>query len=171
MTTTSLDYYVIEELLTDDERAARDRARLGSRRHGNPSKTRRRSLCFEWRQVLDRQRVHRGREGHLDKGRRRQRRRICRGKGYPRISCAGYRGKIQPAHVAHVGVLVRKLPDSGGEPPAQSIRTACAAIVSLAGACGRGVGCDWRGHRLLRNGARLRQIASTIWPPDCRLPA
>src|SRR5256885_9893437 len=27
MTTTSLDYYAIEELLTDDERAARDRAR------------------------------------------------------------------------------------------------------------------------------------------------
>src|SRR5436853_4860712 len=67
-------------------------------------------------------------------------------------------------------MLVRKLPHTGGESPVQSVGVARATVVSFAGARGRCVGCDWRGHRLLRNGARLRQIARTIRPPDCRLP-
>src|SRR5438552_15251750 len=87
-----------------------------------------------------------------------------------RISPTGYSRKIQPSHVTHVGVLVRKLPHTGGESPVQSVGVARATVVSFAGARGRCLGCDWRGHRLLRNGARLCQIARTIWPPDCRLP-
>src|SRR5260370_28432902 len=67
-------------------------------------------------------------------------------------------------------MLVRELPRPGGESVAQSFRVARAAIVSLASARGRGVGRDWRGHRLLRNRARLCQIARTIWSPDCRFP-
>src|SRR5438477_6838380 len=67
-------------------------------------------------------------------------------------------------------MLVRKLSHTGGESPVQSVGVARATVVSFAGARGRCVGCDWRGHRLLRNGACLRQIPRTIWPPDCRLP-
>src|ERR1700730_5535250 len=67
-------------------------------------------------------------------------------------------------------MLVRKLPHTGGESPAQGVGAARAAVVSFAGAGGRCVGCDWRRHRLLRNGTRLRQIASTVWPSDCRVP-
>src|SRR5713101_2418718 len=67
-------------------------------------------------------------------------------------------------------MLVREMPHTDGQSSAQRLGAARAAIVSFTGACGRGVGCDWRGYRLLRNGARLRQIASTIWPPDCRVP-
>src|SRR5206468_5266740 len=120
--------------------------------------------------MLDWQRFYRGRKGYLGEGRRRERRRIRRGKGYSRISCAGYRGKIQLADVAHVGVLVRKLPHPGGESPPQSVGATCAFIVPLASACRYCVGRDWCGHRLLRNGARLRQIARAVWPPDCWFP-
>ena len=56
-------------------------------------------------------------------------------------------------------MLVRKLPHTGGESVVQSVGTARAAIMSLAGARRRGLGCDWGGYRLLRNSARLRQIA------------
>ena len=96
--------------------------------------------------------------------------RIRRGEGCARISRAGYRREIQPAHVAHVGMLVRELPHSGGESTAERIGFARAAVVSFAGARRHCLGRDWRGDRLLRNGARLRQIARTIRPPDCRLP-
>src|SRR5437660_10591059 len=67
-------------------------------------------------------------------------------------------------------MLVRELPHTGRESLAQGFRIARAAIVSLTGARRRGVGRDWRSHRLLRDGAGLRQIARTIWPCDCRLP-
>src|SRR5207244_13013010 len=83
---------------------------------------------------------------------------------------AGERREVQPSHVAHVGMLVRELPHTGGESLAQSFRVARAVVVSFASPRRRGVGCDWRGHRLLRNGAGLREIARTIWPADRRLP-
>src|SRR5437588_8581442 len=67
-------------------------------------------------------------------------------------------------------MLVRKLSHTGGESPVQSVGVACAAVVSFAGARGRCVGCDWRGHRLLRNGALLRQIARAVWGPDWGVP-
>src|SRR6266545_6618092 len=67
-------------------------------------------------------------------------------------------------------MLVRKLPHTGGEPLAQGVGVARAAVVSFAGTRGYCVGCDWRGYRLLRNGARLCQIARAVWPPYCRLP-
>src|ERR1700730_13412172 len=67
-------------------------------------------------------------------------------------------------------MLVRKLSHPGGESSAQSIGIARAVVVSFTGARGRGVGCDWRGDRLLRNRARLRQIARTVWPTDRGFP-
>src|ERR1700676_4745803 len=67
-------------------------------------------------------------------------------------------------------MLVRKLPHTGGESLAEGVGVARAAVVSFTSACRRCMGCDWRGHRLLRNGTRIRQIAGTIWPPDCGLP-
>src|SRR5205085_11474213 len=67
-------------------------------------------------------------------------------------------------------MLVRELPDSGGEPFAQSCRIARAALVPFASARWRRVGGDWSGDRLLRNGFELCEIARTIRPTDCRIP-
>src|SRR5438105_6376600 len=67
-------------------------------------------------------------------------------------------------------MLVRELPDSGGESFAESFRVARAVVMSFAGARRRGVGRDWRGHRLLRNNARVCKVARTIWSSDRRLP-
>src|SRR6202048_948924 len=67
-------------------------------------------------------------------------------------------------------MLVRKLSHSGGESSAQGIGIARALVVSFTGARRRGLGCDRRGDRLLRNRARLRQIARTVWPTDRGLP-
>ena len=60
----------------------------------------------------------------LGKGRRWTRRRIRGGERRARISRPGYRGKIQSAHVAHVGMLVRELPYPGGNrlPNASGLR-------------------------------------------------
>src|SRR5712691_12708600 len=66
-------------------------------------------------------------------------------------------------------MLVRELPYTGGKSAAESEGATRTLIVSFSSARRRRVGCDRCGDRLLRNGARLRQIASTIWPPDCRL--
>src|SRR5438045_1841949 len=101
MTAPSLDYYAIEELLTDEERAARDRARrlfrakgtwtwFRSGRHGNARQTRGRSLHFERQQMLDRQRLHRGCKSGVGKRRRRTCWRIRSGKRRTRISRKGY---------------------------------------------------------------------------------
>src|SRR5690349_17696061 len=67
-------------------------------------------------------------------------------------------------------MLVRELPDTGRESPAQGFRIESAAIVSFPSAGRRGLGCDWRSDRLLRNRAGLREIARTIRSSDCRLP-
>ena len=45
-----------------------------------------------------------------------------------------------------------------------------AAVMSFARALRYCLGGDWRGDRLLRNGAGLCKIARTIWPPNCGLP-
>ena len=67
-------------------------------------------------------------------------------------------------------MLVRKLSHTGGESLAQGVGFESAAVVSFAGAGGRGLGRDWRGHRLLRDRAGLRQIAGAIWSSDCGVP-
>ena len=91
-------------------------------------------------------------------------------KDAPGFRAQDIEGKVQSAHVAHVGMLVRELPHTGGESFAQGFGIASAAFVSFAGSCRRGLGRDWRGHRLLRNGARLRQIARAIWSSDRGFP-
>src|SRR5205814_10729503 len=67
-------------------------------------------------------------------------------------------------------MLVRELSNSGGESITKSERIARGVIVSFASARRRSVGRDWRGDRLLRNGARVCQVTRTIRATDCRFP-
>src|SRR6266699_1542675 len=67
-------------------------------------------------------------------------------------------------------MLVRELPDFGGESFAKGFRVACAIVLSFGGAHRRRVGRDWSGDRLLRNGAYVCQVAQKIRPADCRVP-
>src|SRR5207249_10847149 len=67
-------------------------------------------------------------------------------------------------------MLVRKLPHTGAESPAQGGGAGRAVIMSFSGACRGCLGGDWCGDRLLRNRARLRQIAEAVWSPHCRVP-
>src|SRR3984893_6156604 len=67
-------------------------------------------------------------------------------------------------------MLVRELPDSGGEPLAERKRIARAVVLSFASARRRGLGCDWGGDRLLRNRARVFERTRTIRPADWRFP-
>ena len=67
-------------------------------------------------------------------------------------------------------MLVRELPNPCGKSFAQGVRARCPTVLSFARTHRYCVGRDWRSHRLLRNGAGLRQIARTIWPPNRRLP-
>ena len=106
----------------------------------------------------------------LGEGRRRKRWRIHRGERRAWISRAGYRRKIQSAHVAHIGMLVRELSYSSGKSIAESIGAARAAVVPFTGSRRHRMGRDRRGHRLLRDGARLRQVARTIWSPHRQFP-
>src|SRR5438876_10964997 len=116
--------------------------------------------------MLDRQRLHRRCEGGLGEGRRGACGGIYRGEGRAGVSHTGYRGKIQPAHVAYVGVLVRKLPDTSGESFAPSLRIDRTVVLSRAGARGQCVGRDWRGDCVLRDGACLRKSTRTTWLRD-----
>src|SRR5262249_23490582 len=86
------------------------------------------------------------------------------------LSRARYRRKVQSAHVAHVGVLVRELPDTRGEPPAKRVWASSAVVVPFLCAYRHRVGRHWRRDRLLRNSVGLRQIARTIRPPNWQLP-
>src|SRR5256885_16942571 len=53
------------------------------------------------------------------------------GEGCAGISRTRHRGKIQSAHVAHLGMLVRKLPDTRRKPFAESVRARRAVVVSF----------------------------------------
>src|SRR6266576_7005569 len=67
-------------------------------------------------------------------------------------------------------MLVRELPHPCGKSFTQGIGARGTAVMSFARARRHCLGGDWRGDRLLRNGAGLRKIARTIWPTNCRLP-
>src|SRR5438477_89192 len=91
MTTPSLDYYTIEELLTDEERAARDRTRRfvqeevmqevvpchRAAKFPEHLIPRMGALGFERQQVLDWQCLHRGCKSGMGERRRRSCWRIC----------------------------------------------------------------------------------------------
>ena len=74
------------------------------------------------------------------------------------------------AHVAYLGMLVRELPHTCGKSFTQGVRARRTAVLSFARTRRHCLGSDWRGDRLLRNGAGIRKIARTIWPPNCGLP-
>src|ERR1051325_4409207 len=67
-------------------------------------------------------------------------------------------------------MLVRELPHTCGKSLTSGIGTRGTAVMSFARARGHCRVGDWRDERLLRNGAGLRKIARTMWPPNCGLP-